>query len=194
MKSNLKLFLVFSCAALLSGCGDSMREDRRIKPYEESPFFEDGMSVRQRVEGTVHRDAPDVVPVPDKNPVEVTAALLERGRERFGIYCSVCHGAAGYGDGIVVRRGFRKPSSFHEERLRGTTDGHFFKVITEGFGVMQDYKNQVAPADRWAIVAYIRALQLSQHAPADVLSEEDKMKIEDAKKPETETKKNTEHH
>ncbi len=97
-------------------------------------------------------------------PVVLRQALLERGRERFEIYCSVCHGRTGDGDGMIVRRGFRRPPSYHIDRLRDAAAGHFFDVITNGFGAMASYSSRIDVADRWAIVAYLRALQLSQHA------------------------------
>ncbi len=105
-------------------------------------------------------------------PFPVTAETLERGEERFNIYCSMCHGQTGYGDGMIVRRGFRRPPSFHDDRLRGETVGHFFDVITNGWGAMSDYAQQIPAQDRWAIIAYIRALQRSQNTPlADVPEE-----------------------
>ena len=100
-------------------------------------------------------------------PAELRRALLTRGRERFDIHCSVCHGRTGDGDGMIVRRGFRKPPSYHIERLRNAPAGHFFDVITNGFGAMPSYANRIDVADRWAIVAYVRALQLSQNARID---------------------------
>lgn len=103
----------------------------------------------------------------DIDAVELRRALLERGRERFEIYCSVCHGRAGDGDGMIVRRGFRKPPSYHSDRLRQAAAGHFFDVISNGFGAMASYASRIDVADRWAIVAYVRALQLSQQASAD---------------------------
>ncbi|HEX9917739.1 MAG TPA: cytochrome c [Pyrinomonadaceae bacterium] len=99
-------------------------------------------------------------------PFAVTAKDLDRGQERFEIYCSMCHGATGYGDGMIVRRGFRRPPSLHDDRLRNETLGHFFDVITNGWGAMPDYSQEIPPGDRWAIIAYIRALQLSQNMPA----------------------------
>jgi mono/diheme cytochrome c family protein len=102
-------------------------------------------------------------------PIPVTTQLVHRGRQRFDIYCAPCHGRAGNGDGIVVRRGYRAPSSFHIDRLRAQADGYFYDVITNGFGAMPDYAAQIPVADRWAIVAYLRALQLSQHAPISAL-------------------------
>lgn len=98
-------------------------------------------------------------------PFPVTEKDLDRGQERFGIYCAMCHGATGYGDGMIVRRGFRRPPSFHDDRLRGETVGHFFDVITNGWGAMPDYAQQIPVEDRWKIIAYLRALQLSQNTP-----------------------------
>ena len=98
-------------------------------------------------------------------PFAITADDLNRGEERFGIYCAMCHGATGFGDGMIVRRGFRRPPSLHDDRLRGETLGHFFDVITNGWGAMPDYAQQIPVEDRWKIIAYIRALQLSQNAP-----------------------------
>ncbi|MCA1555293.1 MAG: cytochrome c [Acidobacteria bacterium] len=98
-------------------------------------------------------------------PFAITAGDLDRGQERFGIYCAMCHGATGFGDGMIVRRGFRRPPSLHDDRLRGETLGHFFDVITNGWGAMPDYAQQIPVKDRWRIIAYIRALQLSQNTP-----------------------------
>ena len=109
----------------------------------------------------------------DTLPFPVTRPLLDRGQERYTIFCVLCHDSAGNGRGIIVQRGFRQPPSFHQERLREAPIGHFFAVVTNGFGAMADYATQIPPRDRWAVAAYIRALQLSQHAtladvPADV--------------------------
>jgi len=98
-------------------------------------------------------------------PFAITADDLNRGEERFGIYCAMCHGGTGFGDGMIVRRGFRRPPSLHDDRLRGETLGHFFDVITNGWGAMPDYAQQISVEDRWKIIAYIRALQLSQNTP-----------------------------
>src|SRR4030095_9326518 len=110
-------------------------------------------------------------------PFPIDEAVLNRGQERFNIYCTPCHGRTGYSDGMVVQRGYRPPPSFHDQRLRDAAVGHFFDVMTNGFGAMPDYKAQIGPRDRWAIVAYIRALQLSQHAVAAELSPEDRQKL-----------------
>lgn len=106
-------------------------------------------------------------------PMKITAADLDRGQERFNIFCSVCHGRLGDGTGMIVRRGFRKPPSFHDERLRNAPIGYFFDVETNGFGAMPDYASQIPPEDRWRIISYIRALQLSQRSTlADVPASE----------------------
>lgn len=107
------------------------------------------------------------------NPLPITPALLQRGHDRFNIYCAPCHSRAGDGDGMIARRGFPAPPSYHTARLRNAPDSHFYQVITHGYGVMYPYADRVSPHDRWAIVAYIRALQLSQHAPASKLTPRD---------------------
>jgi mono/diheme cytochrome c family protein len=151
-----------------------MHDQPKYKPFRASTFFDDGRAARPSVPDTVARgqlendtllytgksgtEFADVLPFP------VTAAILHRGQERYNIFCSPCHDRVGNGDGMIVRRGYRRPPSYHIDRLRAAHVGYFFDVITHGFGVMPDYASQVAVADRWAIVAYIRALQLSQHA------------------------------
>jgi mono/diheme cytochrome c family protein len=164
--------LVLGLAAL--GCRQDMHDQPKYKPFRRSGFFGDERSARPLVEGTVARGQlrDDAVyftgkrggaPV-DTLPVDVTPALMHRGQQRYEIYCTPCHGQTGRGDGIVVQRGYRRPPSFHIDRLRGEKDGYFFDVITSGFGAMPDYAAQVPVADRWAIVAYVRALQLSENA------------------------------
>ena len=118
--------------------------------------------------------APDVV---REFPFPVTKQVLDRGQERYQIFCSMCHGLTGYGDGMIVRRGFRRPPSYHDDRLRNEPVGHFFDVITNGFGAMPDYAAQIPPEDRWAIIAYIRALQLSQQVPASQVPPEMRAKV-----------------
>jgi hypothetical protein len=156
-----------------------MHDQPRYEPLEASTFFADGRAARPAVTGTVARGQLRTDThlytgkvqgtVVDTLPFPVTQALLERGRERYEIYCVPCHDRTGQGQGIVVRRGFRRPPSLHIDRLREAPIGHFFDVMSNGFGVMMDYAAQVAPPDRWAIAAYIRALQLSQRATlADV--------------------------
>jgi mono/diheme cytochrome c family protein len=165
--------------AVAAGCRQDMHDAPRYEAYEKSDFFADGRSARPLVEGTVARGhlREDTPASTGKMgtlfvataPVPVTMDLLRRGQQRYGIYCSPCHGLSGAGDGMVVRRGFRKPTSFHDPRLRTQPDGYLFDVIASGFGAMPDYAAQVPAADRWAVVAYIRALQLSENATvADV--------------------------
>jgi mono/diheme cytochrome c family protein len=161
----------------LAGCSPDMRQQPSYKPLAYSELFEDGRAARPSVPGTVARgelrlDAAyfrgkvEGVPVP-RIPFAANLQTLHRGRERFDIYCSPCHGRVGDGMGMVVQRGFVQPPSLHVDRLREAPDGHFFDVMTNGFGVMASYATRVSPADRWAITAYIRALQLSQSAGID---------------------------
>jgi mono/diheme cytochrome c family protein len=165
-----------------AGCRQDMHDQPKYQPLEESHFFKDGRASRPRVPGTVARGRrdDDLLLVTGKAdgklsevfPEPVTKATLQRGHQRFDVYCSPCHDRAGTGRGMIVMRGYKQPTSFHDERLRGMPPGYFFDVITNGFGVMPSYAAQVPVADRWAIAAYIRALQLSQHAtiaevPAD---------------------------
>jgi mono/diheme cytochrome c family protein len=160
--------------ALTTGCRQQMGDQPRYKPLAASDFFTDGSSARPLVEGAVARgqlrtDQEFYTGKLGKElvktfPFPVTRAVLERGRQRFDIFCSPCHGRLGNGDGIVVQRGLRAPPSYHIDRLREAPPGHFFDVITNGFGAMASYASRVPVPDRWAIIAYIRALQLSQHA------------------------------
>jgi cytochrome c553 len=156
-----------------------MQDQPKYPPLRASTFFDDGRSARPLVAGTVARGHlhEDVLletgrsgtTEADVFPIAVDPPLLARGRERFDIYCSPCHGRTGSGDGMVVRRGFRRPESYHTDRLRGAPAGHFVDVMLNGFGAMPDFADRVDARDRWAIAAYIRALQLSEHAAlADV--------------------------
>jgi hypothetical protein len=157
-------------------CRQDMFNQPKVKPMARSDFFDDGISARLPVEGTVARGELRADRVfhtgigPDGKfvtalPVPLTRSLLLRGRERYDIFCSPCHSRVGDGRGMIVERGFKQPPSFHIDRLRTQPIGYFFDVVTSGFGQMSGYAAQVPPADRWAIAAYIRALQLSQHAP-----------------------------
>jgi mono/diheme cytochrome c family protein len=171
--------LAAPAVSMLAGCRSDMQVQPYYRPLRESNFFADKRSARPIIAGTAargHLDADtyfytgklgnsdgDFVPFP------VTADVLARGQQRYNIYCSPCHSEVGDGNGMIVQRGFRRPPSYHAERLRKAPIGYFFDVITNGFGVMPDYSVQVEPKDRWAIAAYIRALQLSQGATrADV--------------------------
>jgi cytochrome c len=161
-----------------------MRDQARIKPYEPNVFFEDNQSNRLLVENTVargqlradeHRYTGQVDGQPvDTFPFPIEPEDLERGRQRYEAFCAPCHGLSGYGNGVVVDRGFPAPQSFHIDRLRESPAGYYFNVITNGFGRMYPYDYRIEPDDRWRIIAYIRALQLSQNAqvedvPADQL-------------------------
>ena len=169
--------------ALVVGCRQDMHDQPKYKPLAASRFWGNGASARPLVENTVARDHLDddvefyTGKTAGGKPVEVpplpfTPELLKRGQQRFDIYCSPCHDRVGSGRGMVVRRGFKAPPSYHIDRLRQAPVGYFFDVMTNGFGAMPDYRAQVEPADRWAIAAYIRALQRSQEATlADVPSE-----------------------
>ena len=155
--------LVLGLALLTAGCDVSMTHQPRYGTYAPAEIWPDGTSARPLPEhavaqGDLAREAAAA------NPPAVTPALLARGRERFDIYCSPCHGLDGDGDGIVVHRGFPQPPSFHEQRLLTAAPRTFYHAIGNGYGVMYAYASRVEPRDRWAIVAYIRALQLSRHA------------------------------
>ena len=161
---------------MAAGCRQDLHDQPKFKPLRESAFFADSRSARPLVQGVVARgdlrddsllysgkvDGADAT----QFPFSIDATVMARGRQRFDIYCSPCHGRTGLGDGMVVQRGFRRPPSFHDQRLRDASIGHFFDVMTNGFGAMPDYAAQVRVQDRWAIAAYIRALQLSEHAAA----------------------------
>jgi mono/diheme cytochrome c family protein len=159
---------------VLAGCRQDMQDQPRFKPLAESDFYADLRSARPPVEGTVargqlHEDSYFYTGKFGNNPGDympfpVTDDVLARGRERFNIYCAPCHSRVGDGNGMIVQRGFRAPPSYHAERLRKAPLGYFFDVTTNGFGAMPEYASQIPPRDRWCIVAYIRALQLSQGA------------------------------
>ena len=169
-------------AAALSAlaCRQDMHDQPKLKPYARSEFFADQRASRQPVAGTVARGQLredgllftgklDGKPTAEM-PFPVTLEVLQRGQERYRIYCTPCHGQTGRGDGIVVRRGYRRPSSFHVDRLRGEPVGYFFDSMTNGFGAMSDYAAQVPVDDRWKIAAYVKTLQLSEHADVKQLS------------------------
>ena len=170
--------LVFGAVLLVAagGCRQDMHNQPKYRPLTATTFFADGASSRPLVEGTVARGGlnEDTAFHTGKNgntpvaeiPFAVDAQVLNRGEERYNIFCTPCHDATGAGRGMVVQRGYRQPPTFHQDRLRTAEAGYFFDVITNGFGVMPDYRAQITARDRWAIVAYIRALQLSQRGTA----------------------------
>ena len=170
-RGSYSLFLML---LFLAGCRQDMHDQPRFKPLARSDFYADLRSARPPVEGAVargqlHEDTYFYTGKFGNNPGDympfpVTMDVLSRGRERFNIYCAPCHSRVGDGNGMIVQRGFRAPPSYHTERLRKAPLGYFFDVMTNGFGAMPEYASQVPARDRWCIVAYIRALQLSQGA------------------------------
>lgn len=169
------VFLGLIGLALMVMACQPMREQPKFVQDEPTNLFSDGTSTRPLISDTVPRGylRDDVLLFTGKDangqdstefPFPVTAEILQRGQARFNIYCAPCHGRLGTGGGVVVARGFTTPPTFHSDRLRNAPVGHFYDVISNGFGAMPDYSTQIAPRDRWAIIAYIRALQLSQHA------------------------------
>ena len=185
--------LVLLCYALvMTGCGVNMRDGSRLIPLERDTFFPDDKSSREPVAGTVARGqlrADEAFFTGKSNgadvttfPMQINATVLQRGQQRYNVYCSPCHGYAGYADGMIVRRGFSPPPSFHQDRLRNAPVGHFYDVITNGYGAMYSYASRINPADRWAIVAYIRALQLSQNARIQDVPADQRAKLQGASK------------
>lgn len=188
--SLASLVAVLSLASLTgAACRQDMHDQPKYIPLRQSSFFGDERSSRPLVAGTVargHLREDALLNTGKLNgadsavfPFAIDQTVMARGQERFNIYCSPCHGQTGQGDGMVVRRGFRRPPTYHQDRLRDAPVGHIFDVITNGFGAMPDYAAQIPPADRWAIIAYVRALQLSNHAtvadvPADRRAELDR--------------------
>ena len=174
-----------------------MANQARYDPLEPSDFFADGMAARPRVEGTVARGEMTANPffdtgkvngqVADGFPMPVTIELVNRGQDRFNIYCAQCHGRVGDGNGMIPSRGYRRPPSFHTETLRAAASGHLYDVMTNGFGAMPPYAKMIPPQDRWAIVAYIRALQLSQNATVADVPVEDRGKLDAPATPATAT-------
>jgi hypothetical protein len=164
---------------VLAGCRQDMHNQPKFVPQRGTTFFADGRSVRPQVEDTVarsqmHDDEYFYTGLEggkegDGLPIPLTQVTMERGQERYNLYCTPCHSRVGNGDGMIVQRGYKPAGNFHTERLRNAPLGHFFAVMTNGYGAMPDYSAQLTPADRWAVAAYIRALQLSQDAkPSDV--------------------------
>jgi len=174
---------VLVCTGALA-CRQDMHDQPKVQAYEVSDFFADGMASRLPIEGTVARgelraddhfyrgldaDGDFAASI----PVAINKGLLNRGRERYDIFCSPCHGRTGDGNGMIVQRGFKEPQSFHQDRLRNSQPGYYFDVMTNGFGDMSGYASQVPVADRWAIAAYIQALQFSRNADGTRLAPED---------------------
>jgi mono/diheme cytochrome c family protein len=174
---------------LLTGCSLDMRQQPKNMPLSQSDFFENQMGSRMLIAGTVAQGHlnldkhlyegknPDGSLV-DTFPFEITPEVMARGQQEYNVFCSPCHGYVGNGQGMIVQRGFKTPPSFHLQRLHEAPAGHFFDVITNGFGVMYPYAYRIAPEDRWAIIAYIRALQLSQNATLEDVPPDQRAKLE----------------
>ncbi len=189
-RSTLRAGLLVAAAALAfmtSACRQDMHNQAKYRPLRETPFFADHRTSRPLIPGTVARGklgddkllttGRDGDKSSDVFPFPVTAEVLARGRERFNIYCTPCHGRTGDGRGMVVQRGYKQPPALYDPRLRDLNVGYFFNVITSGFGVMPSYAPQVPVNDRWAIISYIRALQLSRNAKFDDLTQEEKSRL-----------------
>jgi mono/diheme cytochrome c family protein len=178
MRSNRSLAVpALAALVLVAGCRQDMHNQPKYRPLRPSTLFADGSSARPPVDGTVARGTLNAdealftgktggAPVAEL-PLAITQADLDRGQERFNIFCAPCHDQSGGGRGMIVQRGYRQPPSFHIERLKTVEPGYMFDVITNGFGVMPDYKAQIDARDRWRIVAYVKALQLSQPTVAE---------------------------
>ncbi len=201
MLINQKLLLLLPVTVLaLTGCRQDMHDQPKYKPLGESSFFQDQRQSRQNVPNTIARgdlrdgdsefytgkSAKDGKTDVEIIPISVDKALIERGHERFDAFCSPCHGRLGNGLGMIVRRGFKQPPSYHIQRLRDAPAGHFFDVVTNGYGAMYNYAAQITPRDRWAIVSYIRVLQYSENQKADTLTADAKAKLPAKPNPEEE--------
>jgi mono/diheme cytochrome c family protein len=192
MKWNIKTGRALGAAltlALLTACDmQDMYQEPKYEPLQPSESFNDGRSARPLEPDTVAQgplrtntlfytgksDGKNATAL----PMPLTVSLLKRGEERYDIYCAPCHDRVGNGNGMIVQRGFRPPASFHIQRLRDAPIGHFYDVMSTGFGTMADFSAQITPEDRWAIAAYIRALQLSQHASLAQVPTEQRQRLE----------------
>jgi mono/diheme cytochrome c family protein len=182
VRAPLRSLCLCGFILLLAACRRDMANQPKAKPMSESEFFADGTNARPLPPHTIPRGATQQDGAFETGlvngvyvtqlPLKLTPQLLARGRERYDAFCSMCHGRVGDGQGIVVQRGFAAPPSYHIQRLRNAPIGHFYDVMTNGYGTMTSYASQIEPPDRWAIAAYIRALQLSQNAkPTDLPSD-----------------------
>jgi mono/diheme cytochrome c family protein len=190
-ESKLRRRFVAGVMALACGaaaCRQDMHDQPKGEPLEASAFFADGRVARPLLEGVIARGELELDPhlatgkvggkLVDTFPFEIDAAALERGRQRYGIFCTPCHDAAGLGEGMIVQRGMKRPPSLHIERLREAPAGYFFDVMTNGFGAMYDVSDRIGVEDRWKIAAYVRALQLSQHASLDDVPAAERAELE----------------
>jgi len=201
-------WLLLALAALAAGCRQDMHDQPRFRSYAESSFWPDGRSARPAVDGTIARGklrtdsalhrgkAGDqfvtAIPAAAMAGYSSPRAFLARGQNRYNIFCSPCHGRLGDGEGMVVSRGFKHPPSYHTDKLRNQPDGYYYDVITNGFGAMVSYASRIPTEDRWAIVAYVRALQLSQNATLADVPEAERARL-DAAVPRPATPQETRH-
>lgn len=186
LRASVKACLLLVC---LSSCRQDMHDQPSYRPLEESSFFDNGQSSRQPVEGTVARGhlradqhfytgrETGGEEFSDRLPLPLTPELLKRGQQQYDIFCTPCHDRAGQGQGIIVRRGFPPPPSFHSQRSRDLPAGYLFDVISNGFRRMYSYGSRIQPRDRWAIIAYMRALQLSRRVRLDQLRDEEQARL-----------------
>ena len=190
----ISALLLSGMGLFLTGCRQDMQDQPKYKPQRPSEFFADGRSGRPELEGTIargelnedvafHEGKDEKGNDIDSFPVAVDKAFILRGQQRYDIYCAPCHGRIGNGLGMIVRRGFKQPPSYHIDRLRNAPVGHYYDVITNGYGAMLNYAQQVQPRDRWAIIAYIRTLQYSQNANVSELTADARTNLPDAGKP-----------
>jgi mono/diheme cytochrome c family protein len=186
------VMIVALCALSLSGCDMALRQDMadqpKNRPLSPSEFFADGRSERPLIESTVARGAldNDVYNVSKEYagfPLPVDEKLLHRGEDRYKVFCTPCHGLQGDGQGMAAMRGMKHPTSYHIDRLRQAPNGYFYDVISNGFGSMYSYSERISPRDRWAIIAYVRALQLSRNAKASELPEDLRQKLMNGAEP-----------
>lgn len=193
-RGNVEIRVAFALFALLSslflsfGCRQDMHNQPKYKSLAYSDFFGDSRSARPLIDDTVARghlnDDEHLYTgkvngqMVDTFPFPITKEVLDRGQQRFNIYCTPCHDRTGKGEGMVVRRGFKPPPTFHQDRLRQASVGYLFDVVTNGFGAMAGYADQVPAKDRWAIIAYLRALQLSQNARIEDVPEQERNKLQ----------------
>ncbi|HEY6126731.1 MAG TPA: cytochrome c [Candidatus Acidoferrum sp.] len=188
MKISASFFAgMVALCVIASGCDSSLRQDManqpKNRPLSPSEFFRDGRSERPLLENTVAHGAVDndVYNVPKEYagfPVPVDEKFLLRGEDRYKVFCTPCHGLQGDGNGMIAMRGMKHPPSYHIDRLRQAPNGYFYDVISNGFGAMYSYSTRIPPRDRWAIVAYVRALQLSRNAKVSELPQSLRQKLE----------------
>lgn len=182
-------FVFIGLALVLTSCTMTLREQPRVNPLAESTFYANHAAARPPVPDTVARghsrtetaEEQMLQDFGDEFPYEITEENLERGQQRYDIYCSPCHDRVGTGNGMIVQRGFSKPTSFHDDRLRTSPPSYFYGAMTNGFGAMPSYANRIVPKDRWLIAAYIQALQLSQNSELEDVPEAERSQLEGSK-------------